>query len=144
MFFFRVPNETVLKPLTVNDAANCNSLWLHKRPNSEIWVKSLIAVNGGYAIRDKKTNEIISFALINDHLAIGLLTTVEKAQRKGYAEVVARHLTRKMAEDGLTPTAYVTSPLAFNLFKKLGFKRAGASNWITMAKSREGNTRTYA
>jgi ribosomal protein S18 acetylase RimI-like enzyme len=134
MSTFRLPSETILASLHEDDAALCNSLWKYKSENSEAWVKSLILVNGGYALRDKSTNELLSFAIINDHLAIGLLTTVEKAQRKGYAEIIAKYVSLKMAQEGLTPTVYVSNenPLGFGLFQKLGFRRISGSNWIVV------------
>jgi GNAT superfamily N-acetyltransferase len=123
--------------LSEDDASICNGLWKYRSKYSEAWVKSLILVHGGYALRDKITREILSFAIINDHLAIGLLTTVEKAQRKGYGEIISRYLAKKSAEGGITPTVYINSlnPMGFNLFNKLGFKRIGGSNWIVMAQS---------
>ncbi|KAG5680422.1 hypothetical protein PVAND_009930 [Polypedilum vanderplanki] len=129
-----IPSETVLEPLKEEDASLCNSLWAFKSDNSEIWVKSLILVHGGYALRRKDTRELLSFGLINDHLAIGMLTTIEKAQRKGYAEIIVKQLVKKLIEINITPIVYVHNPNALKLFQKLGFISISNSNWIFIQK----------
>lgn len=120
--------------LDENDAVLCNSLWKYKNEKSELWVKSLIFIHGGYALRDKFTNEILSYAIINDHLAIGVLNTVEKAKRKGYAGIVVKFIAMKLAEKGIMPHVYVnkTNDQGYKLFQKLGFRKIGDSNWILM------------
>jgi GNAT superfamily N-acetyltransferase len=125
-----------LEPLREEDAILCNSLWKYKSKHSEAWVKSLILVHGGVAIRERSSRELLSFGIINDHLAIGMLTTIEKAQRKGYGEIISKYLIKKSAEGGITPTVYIDNdnPVGFNLFKKLGFRRIGGSNWILIAQ----------
>lgn len=112
----------------------CNSLWKYKNENSELWIKSLIMVHGGYALRDKSSNELLSFAIINDHLAIGVLVTVESARRKGYGEIIVKYLAKKLTEKDLIPHVYInkTNEKGIKLFHKLGFIKIGDSNWITI------------
>lgn len=118
--------------LNESDATLCNSLWKYKSDNSELYIKSLISVHGGYGLRDKTTNELLSFAILNDHLAIGALTTIEKAQKKGFGEIITRYTAKKIAEMGYIPHAYINKKnlKAQNLFKKLCFKKISDSNWI--------------
>lgn len=120
--------------LEESDAAYCNSLWKYHSTNSEFFLKSLIAVHGGYGLRDKETKELLSFAIINDHLAIGMLTTVEKAQKKGYGRLVVKYLAKKIAEKGYFPLAFMDqkNEVSYKTFSKLGFKKIGDSNWISM------------
>lgn len=92
----------------------------------------MILVNGGFALIDETTKEILSYAILNDHTGIGALTTVEKAKRKGYAEFVTKYVAKEIASRGLTPIAFIQDLnfKSINLFTKLGFKRIGGSNWI--------------
>ena len=133
-FKIQIPEEVNLVQLEPNDAPFCNQLWKFKNENSELWIKSLIMVHGGYALRDKSSNELLSFAIINDHLAIGVLVTVKKAQRKGYGEMIVKHLAKKLSERHLIPHVYVNKEnvKALKLFHKLGFIKIGDSNWITI------------
>lgn len=137
MFIFRTQPETMIVPLEKSDAEMCNSLWKWKNSKSEIWMKSLILINGGYALKDSSSREFLSFAIVNDHMAIGALTTINQAQRKGYGEIIVKYMAKKMAEEGLVPTAYISNenPKGFNLFTKLGYKKIGMSNWIVIKET---------
>lgn len=121
--------------LEASDAPICNSLWTYKNENSELWIKSLIMVHGGYALKDKISNELLCFGIINDHLAIGALVTVRKAQRKGYGETIVKYLAKKLSEINLYPHVYINkkNEKGFKLFHKLGFIKTGDSNWITLS-----------
>lgn len=129
---FRIPDETTISPLEENDATYCNNLWVFRNTKSEIWLKSLIICNGGYGLRDKSSNELLSFAIISDHFAIGVLHTIDKARRKGYGEIVAKYLAKKIAEEGRDAMAFVGNKnhKSLNLFMKIGFKKIGGCNWI--------------
>jgi L-amino acid N-acyltransferase YncA len=120
--------------LEAKDAPICNNLWTYKNENSELWIKSLIKVHGGYALTDKNSNEMLSFAIINDHLAIGVLVTIKKAQRKGYGEIIVKYLAKKLSQKGFYPHVYINkeNEKGFKLFHKLGFIKIGDSNWITV------------
>ncbi|KAL7041102.1 hypothetical protein ACKWTF_000641 [Chironomus riparius] len=133
-FKIAIPDEVNLVQLKPNDSQLCNQLWKYKNENSELWIKSLIQVHGGYAFRDKVTNELLSFAIINDHLAIGVLVTIEKAQRKGYGEMIVKYLAKKLAEEDSVPHVYINKEnvRGLKLFYKLGFIKIGDSNWITI------------
>lgn len=124
-----------MRELNGNDAKFCNSLWIFKNEQSELWIKSLIEIHGGYALIDEKSKEILSFIFISSQYAIGGLTTAENARRKGYGEVLVKYLAKKLAKSDLIPYAFVANnnQRSLNLFLKLGFKRIGGSNWIVMA-----------
>lgn len=89
----------------------------------------------GFGLFDSSTDELLSFALINDHLATGVLTTVERARRKGFGEMMAKLLSRKIVENfDLDPTAYIdlTNVPSLKLYAKLGYKKIGECNWIVI------------
>lgn len=106
---------------------------------SEIWIKSLIEINGGFALVDEETKEIFSYAVLNDHTGIGALTTIEKFKRKGYAEVVTKYVAKEIASRGIVPLAFIQDQnvKSINLFRKLGFKRSGSSNWIIIEAKKD-------
>lgn len=117
-----------------SDSEICNSLWAYRSLVSLAFVRSLILINGGFGLFDSANNEILSYAVINDHFATGILTTVESARGKKYGEFVAKLLTSKIDELGLIPTVYIdsTNVPSMNLYQKLGYQRIGDCNWIVV------------
>lgn len=110
---------------------------MFKNEQSEIWIKSLIEIHGGFALIDANSKQILSYVLISSQYAIGGLTTVENAKRKGYAEVLVKHLAKELAKRDFIPYVYVadTNQKSMNLFKKVGFQKIGGSNWIYVGSS---------
>jgi N-acetylglutamate synthase-like GNAT family acetyltransferase len=123
----------MIRALEESDAEFCNSLWIYKNDQSLIWVRSLILLHGGYAVVDQESNEILSCAIYNDHIGIGLLNTIEKARRKGYGEILVKYFSQKIAERGLIPTTFInnSNTASITLFTKLGFKKIQGINWIS-------------
>jgi RimJ/RimL family protein N-acetyltransferase len=123
-----------VRQLESSDAEFCNNLWKFKDEKSEHWIRSLLEIHGGYALIDETTKEILSFVLISSQFAIGGLTTIEKARRKGYGEFMVKYLSKNLAKKSIIPLAYIAdnNEKSLKLFMKLGFKREGGSNWIIM------------
>lgn len=126
----------MIRKLEISDAEFVDSHWTHRDARSKVWVESLIEIGGGFALIDEETSEILSYAFLNDHTGIGGLTTVEKAKRKGYGTIVAKYIAKEIALRGLTPIAFIqhVNVKSVDLFKKLGFKAVGGSNWIIIEK----------
>lgn len=122
-----------MRPLAEADSEFCNSLWTWRDHNSELFARSLISIYGGLALCDEKTGEILSFGVVNDHLAVGMMNTVDKARGKGYAGVITKALSKKIAEDfDLPPTAFfeTANNSSRRVFEKVGFKKIGDCDWI--------------
>ncbi|CAO1405511.1 unnamed protein product [Diamesa hyperborea] len=134
-FAIHIPDNTLIKNLTEHHAKTCNDMWQWRYSNSENYIRSMILLNGGYGLFDQKTNELLAFALINDHLATGLLNVIEHCRGKGYGELMARYLTIKIAEMGLHPTCYIDAQntVSQKLYNKIGYNKIGDINWITVA-----------
>lgn len=84
---------------------------------------------------DKQTGELLSFGTINDQLAIGILNTLPKARGKRYAELIAKMLAKRLAEEfGMNPTCFINllNVPSLKLFSKLGFRKVCNCNWITV------------
>lgn len=128
-----------MRKLQEEDSKLCNSLWAHRSPTSESFIRSLILINGGYGLFSKLNNTLLSFALINDHFSIGALTTDEHARGKKYGEFIAKLLTLKIAEEmKVPPTCFIDNPNipSTNLFNKLGYKKISDSNWIVSERKK--------
>ena len=124
-----------MRKLEENDSEVCNSIWQYSYSGSESFIRSLILINGGYGLFDKTSNQLLSFAIINDHFATGALTTINEARGKKYGELVAKMMTIKIAEDlDLTPTVFINSKNvpSLNLYKKLGYQKIGDCNWVVV------------
>lgn len=133
-----MPDNTIFRDLVEADASFCNQAWTYRNSRSENYVRSMIKFqNGGSALIDKNTNKILSFALVNEHLATGLLTTQEDERRKGYGALVAKHLTKKIAEMGLHPTTYINdmNEPSKKLYENLGYKIIGEVSWIVVGSN---------
>lgn len=126
--------------MSAEDIQACMNLWSWCYESSEEFFLSLVHVNGGFGVFDESTGELLSFGLINDHLAIGGLNTVEKARGRKFAEIIAKLLTRKLVEEmDLNPTTYVdnTNVPSFKLFEKLGYRKAADCNWIFIQNKKQ-------
>lgn len=125
----------IIRKLNCNDAEFCNNLWIFKNEQSECWLRSLLEIYGGYALVDERSEEILSFALITGQFAIGCLTTIKTARRKGYGELIAKYLAKELASRNILPLAFIANDNqnSINLFTKLGFTRIGDCNWIVMS-----------
>ena len=63
---------------------------------------------------------------------MGIMYTIEKARRKGYAEEVSLVLMDKMLRLGKTPFIQIveTNQMSPGLAKKCGFVKAGKCSWM--------------
>lgn len=137
-FTITIPENTIIKKLTEHHAKTCNDMWTWRYSNSENYVRSMILLNGAYGLFDPTTGELLAFAVINDHLATGLLNVTKQCRGKGYGELMARYLTIKIAEMGLHPTCYIDgeNTVSQKLYNKIGYKKIGNINWITISPKR--------
>lgn len=136
----QAPDGTYVRALKEEDSQLCNSRWEWGDSASEAFVRSLILLNGGFGLFAKSNNELLSFALINDHLATGILQTAEQERGKKYGEFISKLLAVKIVElFDLIPTCYINSLnfKSIKLFEKLGYKKIGNCNWIFIAKAGE-------
>ena len=125
-----------MKQLTESDSEFCNQVWAYSDANSKLFVQSLINTHGGIALCDKVSGRILSFGIVNDHLAIGILNTVEQARGKGLAEFIVKHLSHEIAENlNLHPTCFINKKnvTSMKLFKKIGFSEISDCDWIWVA-----------
>lgn len=129
-----LPEGTAFRALNADDADFCHKHWLYGHKSSVNNVRSMILLNGGFALINQKSNEILSYGFINEHLACGVLTTPDQHQKKGYGTVVAKHLTVKIAQMGLNPTTYIdrTNLPSRKVFERLGYQSCGVISWVVI------------
>lgn len=131
-----------MRQLNRGDSELCNTFYEYRNSTSLALIESLILINGGYGLFSKENDEILSFALINDHFAIGMLHTVEKARGKKYGEFIVKLLSLKIAQDFKVPPICFILPnnvASNNLFVKLGFKMIGDCNWVEIDNNQENS-----
>lgn len=133
LIFNSIPDGTYLRQLKGEDSESCNTFYEYKNSTSVALIESLILINGGYGLFSIESNELLSFALINDHFAIGMLYTVVNARGKKYGEFIAKLLSLKIAQDfQVSPICFVhpSNTASNKLFVKLGYKIIGNCNWV--------------
>lgn len=137
---FRAPAGTKLKELTKEDAKICCQNWIYASAKSEKFLESLIQLNGGYGLFSAESGEILCFAIFNEQLAIGMLTTLDKAKRKGFGELLAKFMSRKCVEKfDIPPIVFISSQnsISMNLFVgKLGYEKIAEHNWIVVGNKK--------
>lgn len=123
-----------MRELTKKDAKFCCQNWIYATTKSEKYLESLIHMNGGYALCSEENGDILCFAIFNEQFAIGMLTTVDKARRKGFGELMAKFMSRKCVEKfDIPPVVFINSlnSVSMNIFiGKLGYEMIADHNWI--------------
>ncbi|CRK89754.1 CLUMA_CG003536, isoform A [Clunio marinus] len=92
-----IPDDVELRELNVDDYKHVNDLWYYKYEGSEMFIKSLIELNGGLGIY-YHGKFLVSWILQIECFGLGLLQTVEEHQGKGYAKLLTRMMTRKISK----------------------------------------------
>jgi ribosomal protein S18 acetylase RimI-like enzyme len=122
---------TVVASLRREDVKLVTANWKFSREETDKELIDLIdkiASTGIYI-----DSELISWMLLNQIGTMSALHTMEQHRGKGYAEIVARNVTKAAKEIGLIPSVemepYNTS--SFRLFSKIGYEFAFESEWIT-------------
>lgn len=62
-FEWTVPEDLEMRSLTKSDAKSINSLWPHRFPGSDEYLKNLIVHNISVGLFKKETNEVVAWVL---------------------------------------------------------------------------------
>lgn len=137
IFTFSCPEEVVLRKLTPAHSKTVDDHWPNKFPHSQEFLSSLIELVGGWGLFLKSNNELVSWALLTGLGQLGMIQTVENYQKKGYACIITKVLSKKIAERGEDPAGTVAedNTASQNMFKKLGFENKGQCNYINLGKT---------
>lgn len=135
---YTIPNDVELKELNVNEYAMMNEAWPYKYPGSEIFIKSLITLNGGLGVY--QNDELICWILQIECFGIGLLQTIEQHQGKGYARLLTRALTQligKKYEEDVILFASHGRPKTVELYQRYRFQHVSYTHWFYLEHKRE-------
>lgn len=82
--------------------------------------------------------ELVAWCLQLDSCSLSTLQVDEKHLRKGYGEIVAKAICKKIGEESeldVSSNIVHTNVKSLNLFTKLGFKEIDKNYWIGLKKS---------
>lgn len=93
-------------------------------------------MNGGFGLFSKDHDELVAWVMKTCLGQIGFLQTMEGQTRKGYAEFLAKVISRQIAEEGFEPMAAISQDNAasLSLFRKLGFQFDGVCYFLEVNK----------
>lgn len=134
-----VPNGFQIRSLTCNDICTVNSNWPLASAVSEKFLEHCIEFNPSIGLYDEN-NRLLSWCLSHDFRSLLNLFTDSNNLRKGYAELVTKAITRKLAETyncDITASIVIENVKSLNLFKKLGFKEIDKNSWIGIGNKNE-------
>lgn len=133
---FSVPDDVVMKQLTVEDARLMNDVWPYRYPGSEKFIKSIIRLNCGLGIY--KQGELVSWILQVECFGLGLLQTLEGHQGNGYARLLSRAMAKKISEEfdeDVILFASYSKPKTVDLYLRYGYKHISYTHWLYLKSS---------
>ncbi|XP_018569129.1 uncharacterized protein LOC108909304 isoform X1 [Anoplophora glabripennis] len=130
------PEEVVLRKLTPAHSTTVDKHWPHNFAHSQEFLSSLIELVGGWGLFLKSNNELVTWGLLTGLGQLGMIQTVESYQKRGYASVITKVLSKKIAERDEDPvgTVAVKNVASQNMFEKLGFENKGQCNYVNLKK----------
>jgi predicted GNAT family acetyltransferase len=136
---FRLPENIRVGPLSKEHLDIVCENWRHYDPEYRPVVGKMIELNPSFGVflkNEDGTEELASMVLQSEYGGVGLLQTVPKFRRKGYADIAQAYQTRALGQMGVIPHGHI---LLWNegsnlLFKKHGYKVYGVSTWVILTK----------
>lgn len=86
-------------------------------------------MNESYGLFLKSNDELVSWALLSMLGQLALVQTVGAHKKKGYASIIVKYLSQRIAKKGYSPfgTVLENNTVSMNMFQKLGFDNLGMS-----------------
>ncbi|RZC35142.1 uncharacterized protein BDFB_007853 [Asbolus verrucosus] len=130
------PDDVYVKELEPSAAKQVNAAWPHRYQGSDSCLASFLEMNGGYGVFLKSTDELVAWVLKHTFGHLGMLQTEEKHKKKGYGSLVAKVLSKEIAEEGHWPlgTILVNNQVSIGMFEKMGFRSIGTCTFIIIEK----------
>ena len=133
---FTTPNNVEMRNLSVNDGKMINDVWPYRYFESEKFIRSLIHLNCGLGIYED--GKLVSWILQIECFGLGLLQTLENHQGKGYAKLLTRAMSKKIAVDDVEDVILFASygkPKTVDLYIRLGFQHASFTHWMYLKQN---------
>lgn len=127
-----IPDGIQVHSLLKADADKVNSIWPHASPGSEKFFAYIIEHNPNVGVYNEK-DELLAWCLFHDFGCFLALQTDPNHLRKGYGELAAKALSKKIAEDlklDCVANVFLSNEKSINLFTKIGFQMIGTNSWI--------------
>lgn len=109
--------------------------WPHAFNGAKEYLECLITCNFGLGIFSKKDSSLpLCWCVLYECGDIGVLQTRKEYQNLGYASLLMKEMSKKVAEMGLPCTLFIVvgnKPSEY-LCTKLGYKPVGAYDWPDM------------
>lgn len=131
-FKIQLPPNIVLKPLNDSHVAKANSAWPHRYEGSDQFIAYSIRYHLNLGLFNE-ADELLAWSLRYDNGSIGVLQVDENHLRKGYGSLIAKALSRKIAEEfdcDITALIKYDNVGSISMFSKLGFKAADRYSWF--------------
>lgn len=132
-----IPPNVKLKPLESNNLDDVCNNWPRYDKRLRKVVENDINLNytcGVYVTEENGQEVLAAMALHTDYGGIGLLQTVPKYRRLGYASLALAKLTRIMGEAGISPHFHVLSENigALKMLEKTPYEIKCKTHWILL------------
>lgn len=130
-----LPADLRLKPLTSAHVDKVNSAWPHRYDGSDQMILYSIKYHHSLGLYTE-LDELIAWCLMYDNGSLAILQVDDNHLRKGYGSLMAKAMSKKIAEEfeiDVTTLIARTNSNSQKMFAKLGFKEtAGGHKWFTM------------
>lgn len=118
-----------------------NSAWPHRYEGSDKFISYSIKFHMSIGLFDDK-DELLAWSLRYDNGSLGVLQVDEKHLRKGYGNLIAKALSRRIAveDDGDVMSLIVNKNVkSIDMFTKIGFEPTGLHTWFVVTRNSETN-----
>lgn len=118
-----------------------NKVWPHRYDGSDKFISYSIKFHMSIGLFDDK-DELIAWSLRYDNGSLGVLQVDEKHLRKGYGNLIAKALSRRIAfEDDCDVVSLIAyeNVKSINMFTKIGFEPADRHTWFVFTRNSETN-----
>ncbi|CRK88091.1 CLUMA_CG001876, isoform A [Clunio marinus] len=131
-----LPTNFTIDSLSQDNVSQVNSAWSHKSEGSEKYISHVIKNNTSIGLFDEM-NRLVAWCLRHDSGALGVLQVDSNHLRKGYGSIVAKAISKKIAEEDdcdINATIVSENVKSVEMFKKTGFKEEWQT-WLLVIKN---------
>ena len=131
---YRLPADVYVKSLEATHAPLVFESWPYKHLTTLQDVVDEIVQLPSAGIFLKSNDQLVTWMMCHPPNGMSRLLTLEPHRRKGYASLVTKYLTKRMAQSGHFPYINIVAgnPVSRKFFESIGFRYLGAGHvWVT-------------
>lgn len=114
-------------------------VWVMKETHNIEELENCLELSNEFAIGVfcKQTGRLLCRCLQSHNGAISALQTIEGARGKGYAKLLLKHVSKKLAESSIAPHAFVadSNEISMKIIAGVGFHIVGLTKSADIKKS---------